>query len=360
MTAFPDLRLKRARLDTYGRPDVPELVDRYGRVARDLRISVTDRCNLRCQYCMPEEGQEFLPTPEVLTDDEIIRLMRIAVDELRIEEIRFTGGEPLMRKSLEKLVAAARGMTAWTGVPLDLSLTTNGLGFKHRARGLAEAGLNRVNVSMDTVSPQAYATLTRRNRLKDAQAGAAAAAEAGMTPVKLNALVMPGVNEDGVCDLLQYALEHHYELRFIEFMPLGPRGTWKRSQMVTREDILRIVEQRFELTHRPGPERGASPAEEWDVLSGTNHPGGRFGIVASVSRPFCGECDRTRLTADGQLRSCLFAREETDLRALLRGGASDTEIADTWRAAMWGKQAGHRIDDPGFLSPARPMSAIGG
>ncbi|KWZ73875.1 molybdenum cofactor biosynthesis protein A [Winkia neuii] len=309
---------------------------------------------------MPAEGVSFRPSEQILTDEEIIRLMRIGVGQCGIEEIRFTGGEPLMRRSLEELVAAASQLRSWKGKPLDLSLTTNGLGLKHRAKALAEAGLTRVNISMDSATREGYRKLTRRDRFQDAAAGARAAVEAGLTPVKLNALLMPGVNEDEAPELVRYALKGGYELRFIEFMPLGPRGSWKREQMVTRDDILDKLRPHFDLAHRPERERGPAPAEEWDVMPGANHPGGRIGIIGSVTRPFCGDCDRTRLTADGQIRSCLFARNETDLRSLLRGGATDQEIARVWRLAMWGKQPGHGINDPSFLSPSRPMSAIGG
>ena len=360
MSTLVELPLVQTKLDPRDRPDVAELVDKHGRVARDMRISVTDRCNLRCQYCMPEEGVAFRPTEQILTDAEIVRLMRIGVDLCGIEEIRFTGGEPLMRRSLEKLVEAAANLRTWRGKKLDISLTTNGLGLKHRAQGLADAGLDRVNISMDSATRAGYLKLTRRDRFKDAAEGAVAAVRAGLRPVKLNALLMPGVNESEAPELVRYALRGGYELRFIEFMPLGPRGSWKREQMVTRDDILDLLRPHFDLCHRPERERGASPAEEWDGRPGADHPGGRIGIIGSVTRPFCGDCDRTRLTADGQIRSCLFARSETDLRKMLRGGATDQEIAAVWQAAMWEKQPGHGINDPSFLSPSRPMSAIGG
>lgn len=346
------------------RPDDPRLIDRFGRVATDLRVSLTDKCNLRCQYCMPEEGIDPLPGQALLSDVEVNRLVRIGIELLGVREVRYTGGEPLLRKGLERIVSHTAGLRTWDGEHPDISLTTNGLGLKHRAARLKAAGLTRVNLSMDSADRETYATLTRRDRFDDAVAGAAAAAHAGLTPVKLNAVLMPGVNDAGAPDLLLNALINSYELRFIEHMPLGPRGQWKRSEIVTSQDILEMLGKHFTLTARPGTERGASPAELWDVApgryNGVDHPGGSVGIIASVTRPFCGDCDRTRLTADGQIRDCLFASTETDLRAMLRGGCSDQEIANAWRRAMWGKQPGHGINDPSFLSPDRPMSAIGG
>lgn len=346
------------------RPDVPGLVDRFGRVAADLRVSLTDKCNLRCQYCMPAEGIDPLPGQFLLSDGEVNRLVRIGVELLGIREVRFTGGEPLLRKGLEGIVAATATLRTWDGARPDISLTTNGLGLKHRAARLKAAGLNRVNLSMDSADRDSYARLTRRDRFDDAVAGAAEAARVGLNPVKLNAVLMPGINDAGAPDILMNALVNGYELRFIEYMPLGPRGRWKRGEIITAEDILGLLSQGFELTARPGSERGSSPAELWDVAPGVyrgvEHPGGSVGIIASVTRPFCGDCDRTRLTADGQIRDCLFASGETDLRAMLREGYSDEDIANVWRRAMWGKQPGHGINDPSFLSPDRPMSAIGG
>ncbi|MFT3943937.1 MAG: GTP 3',8-cyclase MoaA [Ancrocorticia sp.] len=346
------------------RPDTPGLIDRFGRVATDLRVSLTDKCNLRCQYCMPAEGIDPLPGQVLLSDGEVNRLVRIGVELLGIREVRFTGGEPLLRKGLEGIVATTATLRTWGGTRPDISLTTNGLGLKHRAQRLRAAGLDRVNLSMDSADRDTYARLTRRDRFDDAVAGAAEAARVGLKPVKLNAVLMPGVNDAGAPDVLMNALVNGYELRFIEYMPLGPRGRWKRGEIITAEDILGLLSRDFVLTPRPGSERGASPAELWDVAPGVyrgvEHRGGSVGIIASVTRPFCGDCDRTRLTADGQIRDCLFASGETDLRAMLRGGSSDEEIANVWRRAMWGKKPGHGINDPSFLSPDRPMSAIGG
>ena len=340
------------------RPDHPGLVDRFGRVATDLRVSLTDRCNLRCSYCMPEEGLDWLPSDRVLDDDEVIRLITLAVERFGVDEVRFTGGEPLLRKGLERIVAATSALRTAAGRAPETSLTTNGLGLTRRAHRLADAGLTRVNVSLDTLRRDRFLAITHRDRLDDVLAGARAAADAGLAPVKVNAVLLRGVNDDEAPDLLRWALAEGYQLRFIEQMPLDPQGAWDRGAMVTADEILARLQSRFQLHHDDPVTRGSSPAETWHVSDGTRI--GTVGIVASVTRPFCGDCDRTRLTADGQVRDCLFAMTETDLRALLRGGASDDELADTWRAAMWGKRAGHGIDDPGFLHPTRPMSAIGG
>ncbi|MDD9206987.1 GTP 3',8-cyclase MoaA [Georgenia sp. 10Sc9-8] len=345
---------------TSDRPVTDGLVDRFGRVATDLRVSLTDRCNLRCEYCMPPEGFEWLPTDQVLTDDEVIRLITVAVQRLGVHEVRFTGGEPLLRKGLERIVAATSALRTAAGVTPETSLTTNGLGLHRRAAALAEAGLGRVNVSLDSLDREVYATLARRDRLADVLAGVEAADAAGLRPVKLNSVLMRGVNDAEAPDLLAFALERGYELRFIEQMPLGPRESWQRGEMVTAEEILTRLQQRFTLAATSVEERGAAPAQLWTVLDDQGRPRGSVGVIASVTRPFCGACDRTRLTADGQMRDCLFARTEYDLRGPLRAGAGDEEIARLWRAGMWGKRAGHGIDDPGFLQPDRPMSAIGG
>ncbi|MGC4885898.1 GTP 3',8-cyclase MoaA [Micromonospora sp. NBC_01392] len=327
------------------------LTDRFGRVARDLRVSLTDKCNLRCTYCMPAEGLPWLAGPQLLTDDEIVRLVGVAVRRLGVTEVRFTGGEPLIRPGLPGIVAAVAALSPRPRI----SLTTNGIGLARLAPALRAAGLDRVNVSLDTLDPARFAALTRRDRHADVLAGLAGAAEAGLTPVKINAVLMRGVNDDEAPALLRFALAHGYELRFIEQMPLDAQHGWDRSTMVTADEILAAL--RAESALRPDPtERGAAPAETWLVDDGP----AKVGVIASVTRPFCGDCDRTRLTADGQVRNCLFATDESDLRAALRAGADDEELARRWRAAMWGKRAGHGIDDPTFLQPARPMSAIGG
>jgi len=333
------------------RPANPALIDKYGRTATDLRVSLTDRCNLRCTYCMPEEGLDWTPRAELLSDDELVRLVTIAVHDLGVQEIRFTGGEPLLRRGIEDILAAAAALRPRP----DLSLTTNGIGLARRAKGLADAGLNRLNVSLDTTRRDRFETITRRERFDDVLAGMAAAQAIGLDPVKVNTVLLRGVNDDEAVPLLRFCVEHGYELRFIEQMPLDAQHAWDRGEMVTAEEILKALKAEFELEPH-GEERGGAPAERWVVDGGP----ATVGVIGSVTRPFCGACDRTRLTADGQVRNCLFARTETDLRGLLRGGGTDAEIADVWRDTMWGKLPGHGIDDPGFLQPDRPMSAIGG
>ncbi|MBO3678418.1 GTP 3',8-cyclase MoaA [Streptomyces sp. NEAU-YJ-81] len=328
------------------------LIDTYGRVATDLRVSLTDRCNLRCTYCMPEEGLQWLAKPDLLTDDEIVRLIGIAVTELGVTEIRFTGGEPLLRPGLVGIVERCAALTPRP----QMSLTTNGIGLQRTAQALRDAGLDRVNVSLDTLRPEVFQALTRRKRHDDVLRGLDAARTAGLTPVKVNTVLMPGLNDDEAPDLLAWALENDYELRFIEQMPLDAQHGWKRDGMITAGDILTSLRTRFTLTAEGEDERGSAPAERWLVDGGP----ARVGVIASVTRPFCRACDRTRLTADGQVRTCLFAREESDLRGALRSGAPDEEIARLWRLAMWGKKAGSGLDDPSFLQPDRPMSAIGG
>jgi GTP 3',8-cyclase len=328
------------------------LADSYGRVATDLRVSLTDRCNLRCAYCMPPEGLDWLPAPEVLTGDEIVRLIGIGVSMLGIREVRFTGGEPLLRRDLESIVAR----TATLEPRPEISLTTNGIGLTRRAQPLRAAGVDRINVSLDTLRPEVFRKLARRDRLPDVLDGLAAAAAAGLTPVKVNAVLMRGLNDDEAVPLLRYCLERGYELRFIEQMPLDAQHGWKRAEMVTAEEIFAALSAAFTLTPDDPRARGSAPAEAFLVDGGP----ARVGVIASVTRPFCGSCDRVRLTADGQVRNCLFAREESDLRTALRSGATDAEIASRWEAAVAVKLPGHGINDPSFLQPDRPMSAIGG
>ncbi|HET6483469.1 MAG TPA: GTP 3',8-cyclase MoaA [Actinoplanes sp.] len=332
------------------------LADRFGRVATDLRVSLTDRCNLRCTYCMPEEGLAWLPREQQLTDDEVTRLIRISVELLGVEDVRFTGGEPLLRRGLVGIVQAAARLEPRP----RLMLTTNGIGLERLAAPLWEAGLDRVNVSLDTLDPERFKALTRRDRLADVLRGLTAAAKAGLTPVKINTVLMRGINDDEAPALLRFALDHGYQLRFIEQMPLDAQHQWNRHTMVTADEILADLEPYGLL---PDPvSRGTAPAETWLVPGYVDAAGdpGRVGVIGSVTRPFCGDCDRTRLTADGQVRNCLFATDESDLRKQLRDGATDSELAEAWRVAMSGKRAGHGIDDPSFLQPARPMSAIGG
>ncbi|MGC7098035.1 GTP 3',8-cyclase MoaA [Amycolatopsis lurida] len=333
------------------RPDHPGLIDSFGRVATDLRVSLTDKCNLRCTYCMPEEGLDWLPGDQVLTDDELLRLLRIAVESLGVTDIRLTGGEPMLRPGLERIVAE---VSALRPKP-RLSMTTNGIGLAKRAEGLVAAGLDRINVSLDTIDRDTFAKLTRRDRLRHVLEGLAAARDAGLSPVKVNAVLMRGVNDHEAVPLLRYCLDNGYHLRFIEQMPLDAQHGWDRRGMITAADILDLLGAEFELTPSEAP-RGGAPAERWLVDGGP----GDVGVIASVTRPFCSACERTRLTADGAVRSCLFSNDETDLRALLRSGAPDEEIAGAWRDTMWGKLAGHEINEAGFAQPIRPMSAIGG
>ena len=327
------------------------LVDTFGRVATDLRVSLTDRCNLRCSYCMPAEGLDWLPTDDVLTDDEVVRLITIAVERLGVLEVRFTGGEPLLRRGLPDIV---RRTAALRPRP-ETSLTTNALGLSRTARALADAGLDRVNVSLDTVRREDFATITRRDRLHDVVAGLEAASEAGLGPVKVNAVLLRGINDGQAPELLRWCLDRGYQLRFIEQMPLDAQHRWSRTEMITAEEIFEALSAEFLLEPAEEP-RGSAPAELFTVDGGP----ATVGVIASVTRPFCGDCDRVRLTADGQIRNCLFAREESDLRTAMRKGADDDKLAERWRAAMLTKRPGHGIDDVSFLQPSRPMSAIGG
>ncbi|WP_248581919.1 GTP 3',8-cyclase MoaA [Nocardioides sp. InS609-2] len=326
------------------------LEDLFGRVATDLRVSLTDRCNLRCSYCMPAEGLDWMPTEQTLTDDEVVRLVTIGVQQLGVLEVRFTGGEPLLRRGLPDIIRRTHQLGG-----VETSLTTNALGLARTAQTLADAGLDRVNVSLDTVRADTFEQITRRNRLHDVVAGLEAARDAGLGPVKINAVLLRGVNDDQAAELLRWSIDGGYHLRFIEQMPLDAQHDWSRTEMVTADEILERLEREFELTPAEEP-RGSAPAELFSVDGGP----ATVGIIASVTRPFCGDCDRVRLTADGQVRNCLFARSESDLRTALRSGASDEEIAERWVIAMRGKLAGHGIDDPSFLQPTRPMSAIGG
>jgi cyclic pyranopterin phosphate synthase len=335
-----------------------DLVDSYGRVAEDLRISLTDKCSLRCSYCMPAEGLPWLPAAAVLADDEIVRLAGVFCG-LGVRTIRLTGGEPLVRAGVAGLVAR---LAALTPRP-ELSLTTNALSLADKASALAASGLDRVNVSLDTLDRERFAAITRRDRLPDVLAGLAAAAAAGLAPVKINAVLLREHNLAEAPHLLTWALRAGYRLRFIEHMPLDAEHSWQRASMVTAQEVLDLLSTSFEL--RPVGARGNAPAEEFEVCGGPEQehwlPGEhRLGIIASVSRPFCRDCDRLRLTADGQLRTCLFAHQETDLRAAVRAGATDAELAALIVSAVAAKPGAHGIDLPGFRQPNRPMSAIGG
>jgi GTP 3',8-cyclase len=334
-------------------PSVGPLIDTYGRAATDLRVSLTDRCNLRCTYCMPAEGLEWLPGEQLLTPDELARLLDIAVTRLGVTSVRFTGGEPLVSRNLEHAIAAAAALSPRP----EIALTTNGIGLARRAAALKAAGLDRVNVSLDTVDAGRFARITRRDRLADVVDGLAGATAAGLTPVKVNAVLDPETGLDDAVPLLRFCLQHGYQLRIIEQMPLDAEHHWQRDKTIDADRILSTLQAHFDLQPDAAP-RGSAPAALWHVAG--PGPSGTVGIVASVSHAFCAACDRTRLTADGQVRSCLFSTEETDLRALMRSGADDAAVEAAWRSAMWAKPAGHGINDPGFVQPVRPMSAIGG
>ena len=350
-------------------PDgVPErLTDRYGRTVRDLRLSITDRCNLRCTYCMPAQGLEWLPTPDLLTTAELTRLGRLAVERLGVARIRLTGGEPLLRRDLEEVIASLATLRTTSGGKPDISLTTNGLGLEKRAVALRKAGLARVNVSIDSLDPQDYAAITRRDRLADVLAGIAGAQKAGLDPIKVNAVVMPATVEERAPRLLAECLRRGWQLRFIEHMPLGPRETWRSQDVVGAQQVLAALRRAgFTLTEAGRPDR--RPAALWRVAAGTHggqeHPAGSVGIIASVTAPFCSDCDRTRITADGRLMTCLFSSTETDLRGPMRAGADDDELIRIWAGATWLKPRAHGSDEPPgsehFSRPQRTMSAIGG
>lgn len=340
--------VRRDREPAEAMPRQGPLVDSFGRVATDLRVSLTDRCNLRCTYCMPAEGLNWLPADDLLSFTELTRLLRVAVTRLGVTSIRFTGGEPLLYRRLEEMVAAAAALRPRP----EIALTTNGVGLAQRAAGLVAAGLDRVNVSLDTVDPDHFAEITRRRRLDAVLDGLTAANAAGLAPVKVNAVLDRPAD---AVELLRFCLRYGYQLRIIEQMPLDAEHRWSRDSTVGAGDILAALGEAFTLSPDPAP-RGSAPARLWLVNGGP----AKVGIIASVSDAFCADCDRTRLTADGQVRNCLFATEETDLRGLLRNGADDDEIELAWRTAMWAKAAGHGINNPDFVQPRRPMSAIGG
>ncbi len=329
------------------------LADAYGRVATDLRVSLTDRCNLRCTYCMPPEGLDWMPDEELLTNDELVRLVRIGVEQLGIRTVRLTGGEPLLRPDLPEIIAALAGLPRRP----TIALTTNGIGLAARAQRLRQAGLDRINVSMDTLDPDRFRQITRRKRHADVLAGIRAARKVGLSPVKVNTVLVRGINDDEAPALVEWAGPEGVQIRFIEQMPLDAQHGWRRDTMVTADEVLASLSGlRLHPVAEEGIERGSAPSELFRV-GDTDQ---LVGIIASVSRPFCGACDRVRLTADGQLRNCLFSRTEDDLRGALRAGAGDGAIAEQWVRAVAGKRPGHGIDDPSFLQPDRPMSAIGG
>lgn len=329
------------------------LVDTHGRVHRDLRISLTDRCSLRCTYCMPEQGNEWLAKTSILSLDEIERIARVAAAD-GITTFRLTGGEPLLRTDIVEVVRRLAGIISPSGSPVEIAMTTNGIRLPELLPALVDAGLQRLNVSIDTLRRDRFRELTRRDRLEDVLAGIAAAEASGLRPLKLNAVAMRDVNDDELVDLVEFAIRHDAQMRFIEQMPLDAGHTWDRARMVTQDEILATLSARWTLTPVPG--RGGAPAARW-MLDGGPHS---VGVIASVTAPFCGDCDRLRLTADGQLRNCLFSTTEYDLLPILRAGGDEGEIDGMLRSCVRGKMPGHAINDPSFLQPARGMNAIGG
>jgi cyclic pyranopterin phosphate synthase len=323
------------------------LVDSYGRAHRDLRISVTDRCNFRCTYCMPEEGLDWVPRDQVLTFEEIERVARVCVERFGFDSIRLTGGEPTVRAHLPVLVAKLAALD------VDLAMTTNGSVLATLAPALRRAGLDRVNISLDSLRPQRFAALTRRDDLPAVLAGIDAALAAGFALVKLNVVCMDGVNDDEVVDFATFGRERGVEVRFIEFMPLDADHSWSAVQVVPGERIIAAISEVYPLR---GLARGSEPAEVFEYLDG----GGRVGAIASVTAPFCARCDRVRLTAEGRLRNCLFSMDETDLRAVLRNGGTDDDLAGAISACVAAKGPGHQIGSVTFVQPPRTMSQIGG
>jgi cyclic pyranopterin phosphate synthase len=346
----PHLAGQRAASATaYAMPEEGPLVDTYGRVHDDLRISVTDRCNLRCVYCMPEEGLSFLPRHDLLSFDEIIRLAGVARG-LGVTSLRITGGEPLIRKGLPVLIRAL----AELGFD-DLAMTTNGTELAPVARTLAAAGLRRVNVSCDSLRPDRFAKIRRRGHLAVVLKAMDAAEAAGLSPLKVNVVLLRGQNDDEIIDFAAFARQTGRIVRFIEFMPLDAQGEWDRSRLVPGREVFERISAVWPLEALPGTQ-GPAPAERFRFTDGQ----GEIGLISSVTQPFCGTCNRLRLTADGGVRNCLFSDDERTARDLLRGGGSDAELASLFRQAVWGKFPGHGINEPGFLSPVRSMSMIGG
>ena len=337
------------------------LIDQFGRTATDLRMSLIDKCNLRCRYCMPAEGLDWLKKDDMLAAHEIVRLADIAIRQLGIDKIRFTGGEPLVRADLVNILGEIHA----DHPEVELSMTTNGINLERKIDDLVAAGLSRINVSLDTVCPETFAKITRRDRLTKVLSGLHSAKAAGLEPIKINAVLLRGINDQQAAELLTWCLEHGYTLRFIEQMPLDADQKWKRDNMVKAEEIRAQLSEAYTLTPHEEP-RGSAPAELFDVRDKTTQAVlGTVGVIASVTEPFCSACSRTRITADAKVRSCLFSHEETDLMGLLRDGASDEDIADAWRAAMWHKPKAHGqtktgLGMPGFVQPERSMSAIGG
>jgi cyclic pyranopterin phosphate synthase len=330
-------------------PSSGPLIDTFGRMADDLRVSVTDRCNFRCTYCMPAEGLPWLPREEVLTYEEITRLVGVFV-RLGVKEVKLTGGEPTVRRELPTLVRMLRRAHP----DMTLSMTTNGLLLDRLAQPLAEAGLDRVTVSCDSLMRHRFAEMTRRDALDKVLDGMRAAEAAGLTPIKLNCVVIAGTNEDEVVDFARFVRGTGYEVRFIEYMPLDAEQKWERAKVVPSAEIIETIQRAFPLIAEG---EGTQPATTFGFADGAP---GAVGVIASVTEPFCEACNRLRLTSDGQLRACLFAMYETDLRGPLRGGASDDELERLVRRNVWAKWEGHKINHPDFERPTRSMSMIGG
>jgi cyclic pyranopterin phosphate synthase len=331
-----------------------DLVDSFGRVVRDLRISVTDRCNFRCTYCMPAEGMTWLDRSEVLTYEEIERVARICVEKFGVDSLRLTGGEPTVRAHLPQLISKLAALRLPDGTKPDIALTTNGATLRNIALELRNAGLDRINVSLDSLKPERFFAMTRRDELHNVLAGIAEAQIAGFTPMKVNAVVERGANDDEILDLVRYGRDNNVEVRFIEFMPLDATNEWERNKVVSQDEIVATIAAEFPLERMPS--RGAAPADRWSFLDGK----GTVGVIPSVTHPFCGDCDRVRLTSDGQFRTCLFATDESDIRSLLRNGGTDEEIAELIQVAVGAKWAGHQINQVNFIRPNRSMSQIGG
>ena len=336
-----------------------QLIDGYGRVHRDLRISVTDRCNFRCTYCMPEEGMEWLAREEILSFEEITRIARIFVERFGVDGIRLTGGEPTVRAHLPVLVDQLSNLrVGGDGDPVDLALTTNGATLRNAAHDLVAAGLGRVNISLDSLRPDRFLEMTRRDELPRVLDGIQAAREAGLDPVKVNVVLIGGVNDDEVIDFARFGRDQGVVVRFIEFMPLDADAGWQHAQVVPQAEILRRIREVFPLEPIV---RGNEPAERFRYADlPEDHPGSVVGVIPSVTRPFCESCDRVRLTAEGQLRNCLFALDEFDLRGPMRDGATDDELASVMHRAVGAKWAGHAIGQVQFIRPRKSMSQIGG
>lgn len=329
------------------------LIDPFGRRVKDLRISITDRCNFRCLYCMPAEGMTWLPREELLTFEEMRTVAKVCVERFGFEGIRLTGGEPTVRAHLPVLIRMLSSLRLPDGRPVDLAMTTNGTTLSSLAHELKEAGLQRLNVSCDSLRPDRFAEITRRDQLDKVLAGIDAAIAAGFQPMKINVVTMRGVNDDEAVDFATFGRERGVEPRFIEFMPLDAEDGWSMERVVPAQETIERITQVYPA--EPVVE-GPAPARRYRYLDG----GGSFGVIPSVTQPFCGDCDRIRVTAEGQLRTCLFATDEHDLRKLLRGGASEELLAQSIEGAVGTKWAGHSIGSVNFIRPARSMSQIGG